>query len=50
MTQEELARKLGIDPGTLGYWERGERRPSMELAEKLKILLFLGIPLIEVPK
>ena len=36
MTQEELARRLGIDPTTLGYWERGEKRPSGEMGEKLE--------------
>ncbi|MBI4764110.1 MAG: transcriptional regulator [Deltaproteobacteria bacterium] len=35
MTQKELARKLGVDPGTLGYWERGERRPIKGLEEKI---------------
>jgi transcriptional regulator with XRE-family HTH domain len=39
MTQKELARKLGVDPGTLGKWERGERKPSNEMEEKATQLL-----------
>lgn len=27
LSQEEMARRFGIDPGTLGRWERGEREP-----------------------
>ena len=27
MAQQELARRLGVDPGTLGRWERGSRSP-----------------------
>lgn len=35
LSQEELARRLGIDPGTLGHWERGEHRPLRRHLEKL---------------
>lgn len=28
ITQEGLARRLGVDPGTLARWERGDRMPS----------------------
>lgn len=38
-TQKRLARELGVDPTTLGYWERGERRPSPRHMEKLKSLI-----------
>lgn len=27
LSQGEIARRLGVDPGTLGRWERGEREP-----------------------
>lgn len=37
MTQKELARQLGVDPGTLAQWERGEREPKNEA------LLYLGL-------
>ncbi len=36
LSQEKLARLLGIDPSTLGRWERGERRPLKRRLEKLK--------------
>jgi transcriptional regulator with XRE-family HTH domain len=28
ITQKEFARKLGVDPSTLGRWERRERAPT----------------------
>ena len=34
LTQKKLARRLGIDPSTLGRWERGEGRPSKRLWER----------------
>ena len=39
ITQKELAHHLGIDPSTLGRWERGESKPSKELLKKLNTLL-----------
>ena len=39
ITQKELAPKLGVDPTTPGYWERGERKPIMGLCERFKVLL-----------
>lgn len=45
MTQKELARRLGVDPGTLGYWEKGERRPTKGLEEKIdNFLVSLNTP------
>ena len=38
ITQETLARKLGVDPCTLARWERGDRTPIglyRKLVEKL---------------
>lgn len=35
ITQKELARRLRVDPSTIGSWERGEQRPSTRLAEML---------------
>ena len=40
MTQKEAARQLGIDPGTLARWERGEREAPGKLAEP--VTHFLG--------
>ena len=31
MTQEEAAKRPGLDPGTLARWERGEREPAGSL-------------------
>ena len=36
MTQKEMARTLGIDPTTLGRWERGAGKPSRSLRERLE--------------
>ncbi len=33
LRQKDLARRLGVDPGTLGRWERGERRPGLIMPE-----------------
>jgi transcriptional regulator with XRE-family HTH domain len=38
MSQKELARRLGVDPGTLGKWERDKRKPPEELLEALRLL------------
>jgi DNA-binding transcriptional regulator YiaG len=31
MSQEETAKRLGVDPGTLARWGRGEREPAGSL-------------------
>ena len=36
LSQEKLALSLGIDPSTLGRWERGERKLSKESLKELK--------------
>ena len=38
ITQEELALRLGVDPGTLGKWERNERIPWKEMVDVLNSL------------
>lgn len=35
LTQKELARRLGVDPSTLGHRERGEHEPLRRHLEKL---------------
>jgi len=35
VTQKELARRLGIDPTTLGQWEKDKSRPSKKQLKKL---------------
>ena len=36
ITQEELAKRLGIDPSTLGRWERNENHPQQKFLEGLE--------------
>jgi DNA-binding XRE family transcriptional regulator len=42
VTQETLARRVGVAQGTLCSWERGSRRPRIQLALKLEEIT--GIP------
>jgi transcriptional regulator with XRE-family HTH domain len=37
LSQESLARRLGVDPSTLANWERDKRRPSRRYLERLKV-------------
>ncbi len=43
MSRQELANALGINYQTVGYLERGEYNPSLELA--FRISEFFGLPL-----
>lgn len=43
MSRQELASALGINYQTVGYLERGEYNPSLELA--FRIREFFGLPL-----
>ena len=36
LSQRKLARRLGIDPSTLGWRERGRRQPSKQLISRLE--------------
>jgi transcriptional regulator with XRE-family HTH domain len=38
ITQEELARRLGVDPTTLARWERGKSRPMENNLQAIKQL------------
>jgi len=38
LTQEQAARLAGIDPGTLGRWERSERQPPEWMRSKYAAL------------
>ena len=40
LSQKESAERLGVDPGTLARWERGEREPAGAFAERAE--RFLG--------
>jgi putative transcriptional regulator len=42
ITRRELAKVLGVHYQTVGYLERGEFSPSLQLA--LRIAMFFGVP------
>ena len=42
ISRRELAEAVGVNPQTIGYLERGDYKPSLELA--LKISEFFGVP------
>ena len=42
MSRKELAEAVGVNPQTVGYLERGDYAPSVELA--LKIATVFGAP------
>ena len=35
LSQKELAEKLGFSQASIGYWEKGQRTPSIEAAQKI---------------
>ena len=37
--QDELAKRIGVDPATLARWERGEREPSGKHLKQVEVLL-----------
>ena len=43
VSRKELAEKIGVNFQTVGYLERGEYNPSLDLA--LKISEFFGLPI-----
>ena len=42
MSRRALADAAGVNPQTIGYLERGDYKPSLELA--MKIAAFFGVP------
>jgi len=42
LTQEESARQIRVDPGTLAHWERGEREPTGSLLKHAQQFLNVG--------
>jgi putative transcriptional regulator len=46
MTQEELARQVGVTRQTIIAMEKGKYSPTLELA--FRIALIFGVPLVEV--
>lgn len=49
MTQETMARRLGMDPTTLARWERGEKGPTVKKFRWCVETIFLltGVPLTD---
>jgi transcriptional regulator with XRE-family HTH domain len=39
MTQKELAKKIGVSPKTISYWETGRNKPNSEHLLKLALIL-----------
>jgi DNA-binding XRE family transcriptional regulator len=44
ITQKELAKSLGVDPGTLGRWERGKGYPQAKHLKKVTEFLETASP------
>jgi transcriptional regulator with XRE-family HTH domain len=42
--QKDMAREIGVDPTTLGRWERGEREPAPEYRKLLNDILMSAGP------
>ena len=42
LSQEESAKRLGVDPSTLARWERGEREPAGAFLQRVKSFLQEG--------
>ena len=42
VTRRELADAVGVNPQTIGFLERGDYKPSLELA--MKIAAYFGVP------
>ncbi|MFN7165004.1 MAG: helix-turn-helix transcriptional regulator [Hyphomonas sp.] len=42
LSRKDLAEQVGVNPQTIGYLERGDYAPSVELALKLSALF--GVP------
>ncbi len=38
-TRRQLAARLGVHPGTVAKWERGEARPVKALRQRLKVFV-----------
>ncbi len=46
ISQTELAKAINVSQSAIGYWERGEKKPSVDALTK--IAMFFRIPLIEL--
>jgi transcriptional regulator with XRE-family HTH domain len=39
LSQKRMAEKLGVDPGTIGYWELGKHKATKESQKPINSLL-----------
>jgi transcriptional regulator with XRE-family HTH domain len=39
LTRRQVAARLGVHPGTVAEWERGEARPGRTLLDQIRVLL-----------
>ena len=46
VSRRELAEAVGVNPQTVGYLERADYKPSLELA--MKIAAFFGVPIEQI--
>ena len=46
LTRKALADKVGVNPQTIGFLERGDYKPSLELALKLAEVFGVGVDLL----
>ncbi len=49
LTRVQLAREIGVNPQTVGFLERGDYMPSLELAFKLSLFFKLPVEAIFSP-
>lgn len=49
LSQKEAAAEIGVDPATLARWERGEREPSGNLADRA-LSFFSSVETISLPR
>jgi len=49
LSQKQLARQLGVDPGTLSRWEKNKAKPPEKLRQKLCALLASATTLATFP-
>jgi len=39
MTQKDLAKRVGVDPGSIMGWENGKFKPSKKMIQWLEMLI-----------
>ncbi len=44
LSQEQAAKRIGVDPGTLAKWERGEREPQGVFATRVERFMTSRLP------